>query len=343
MDFNEIRFGDYRAIKDKNGLVYVQAKDGSVVTMEMKEFKTFLANNVPNIDKTPQKDSYVKPSIGATIGGITVGGIVGNGLVANSIKKPIGKICMSKLKDIGGNLTDAEFKSIQDGAKKVIKLTGLDKKGVSILNATPENMKVIEEALKKEFNGNFLTKFLPKPIKEYFAEHMKGIFGSGENAAYLFNSKKIVIPTQKGLSWAVFHEAGHAMNANLSKFGKALQKCRPLTLLAVPIALISLFKNKKPDGVKPEGAVDKTTTFIKDNAGKLTFAAFLPTLIEEGMASIKGNKLANKLLSPELAKKVAKGNKIAYLTYLGTAIAAGVGIYTANKIRDAIAKPKKVA
>ena len=337
--FNTIIFGDYSAQRNGN-TVYVRAKDGSVQAMEMKEFQKFLTENVTRVDKTPQKDSYVKPSIGATIGGVTVGGLVGNGIVANAIKTPTIQTCMSKIKDIGNSLTDAEFKSIQDGAKEALKIAGLDKKGVTMLSAAPENTEIIKKALEREFNGNIITRFLPKSIKEILVNNTKATVASGNNAFCLFKDKKIILPTGKGMSWAVFHEMGHAMNSNLSTIGKTLQKCRPLAILTVPITLIALFKNKKPNGVKPEGAVDKTTTFVKNNAGKLTFAAFLPILIEEGMASIKGNKLASKLLSPELAKKVARGNKIAYLTYLGTAVATAVGIFTASKIRDAIVHKK---
>ena len=76
-------------------------------------------------------------------------------------------------------------------------------------------------------------------------------------------------------------------------------------MLALPIALIALLKTKKAEGEQPTGVVDKATDFIKNNAGKLTFATFIPTLIEEAMASIKGNKMAKELLNPQMAKKIA--------------------------------------
>lgn len=288
----------------------------------------------------PQKDK--KPSKAAIIGGFMAGSTV-YGVVNAAIRNPISNTCMSKIKDMGKNMTDAEFSAIKDATQKLIKTTGLDKKGVSILAASPENATILESLLKKEFNENLVTRFMPKTIKEMITQNADSMFKSGQNAAYLFKGKKLIMPTGKGLSWAVFHEAGHAMNANFSTVGKILQKSRSLAILAVPILLIALLKNKKPDGVKPEGAVDKTTTFIKDNAGKLTFATFLPTLIEEGMASFKGNKFAKELLNPALAKKVARGNKIAYLTYLGTAVAAGTAVYIGKKVRDAIVHGKKAA
>lgn len=132
------------------------------------------------------------------------------------------------------------------------------------------------------------------------------------------------------------------MNANLSKFGKILQKCRPMALLAIPVSLIALWKTKKAPGEEPKNGLDKTTTFIKNNAGKLTFLAFLPTLLEEGLASVKGNKLAKKLLNPELAKKVAKTNALGFSSYALLATLSGLGVYLGTKVKDAIASKKLV-
>ncbi|MDD3013398.1 MAG: hypothetical protein PHC34_06810 [Candidatus Gastranaerophilales bacterium] len=105
---------------------------------------------------------------------------------------------------------------------------------------------------------------------------------------------------------------------------------------------ISLFKTKKAPNEKTDSTIGKTTDFIKDNVGKLTFMAFVPMLAEEAMASIKGVGFAKKVLDPSLVSKVAKTNKLAYLTYLGVALASSIGISLGVKAKDAIAKPKLV-
>lgn len=130
------------------------------------------------------------------------------------------------------------------------------------------------------------------------------------------------------------------MNANLSKIGKILQKNRALAMLSLPIALIALLKTKKAPNEEPKNKLDKITTFIKNNAGKLTFATFLPTIAEEGLATIKGNKLAKQLLDPELAKKVAKTNALGLSSYILLATLSAIGIHLGVKVKDAIAKPK---
>lgn len=94
-------------------------------------------------------------------------------------------------------------------------------------------------------------------------------------------------------------------------------------------------KKSKPNGENQElTSAQKTNNFIRDNAGKLTFAAALPMLIEEAMATVKGQKYANKVLKPDLAKKVLKGNAVAYCSYLAVALLGSLGVATAVKIKD---------
>ena len=63
---------------------------------------------------------------------------------------------------------------------------------------------------------------------------------------------------------------------------------------------------------------------------------FAPAVIEEAMATQKGNKLAKKLLSPELFKKVKHVNNLGFITYLMAPIAIGVGTFLGVKAKDKI-------
>ena len=321
---------NYVVVKSEKGSYIIDPKN--VTAKELAELRLQLKK-----DKKVPNDAW-KPSTISVIGGIAAGQTA-KGLVGQA-KKPISLVLMSKVRDIGKSLTDKDLEIVQKSAQKALKESGLKAKGVNIINVNFSDK--IGDLFKKEFDSMFIGKFLPKKLKENVANMHAATIKYGCNACYLPNVKKVLVPKGKNLSLSVFHEMGHAMNANFSKIGNLLQKTRGLSLLAIPIAAIALFKSKKPDGMKPEGIVDKTTTFVKENAGKLTFASFLPMLIEEGMASIKGNKLAAKYLNPQLAAKVAKTNKIAYLTYLSGAVLAGAGIYVATKIKDMVSKPKKV-
>lgn len=279
-----------------------------------------------------EQQQYKNPSVGSTIGGVIAGG-----LVSGAVTTPahiISPKLLDKMKTVCKGLSADEFQSVEKATVDVMRQSGLTKKGVEIIKATAENTKQVSDVISKEIDKG-LCKFLPKPVKEFFKNMYASMFVTGQNACYAPASKKIVVP--KALNLSFFREAGHAINANLSKFGKVLQKCRPLSMLAAPIAMIALWKTKKAPGEKPTGVVDKTTTFVKNNAGKLTFAAFVPMLIEEGFATLRGNKYAKQLLKPSLAKKVAKTNAFGFATYALLATLTSVGIYLGTKVKDSIA------
>lgn len=161
---------------------------------------------------------------------------------------------------------------------------------------------------------------------------------AGLNACYVPASRQILINTDK-ISVAGFHEVGHAMNHITGKFGKVLQKLRgPGYALAGLMGTIAFFSRPKPkDAPKTSG------DFIKDNCGKIAFLGWMPTVIEEGMASYKGIKLARKTgLSEPLIKNMKKLLAKAWLTYAGRAAATGLAVGAASMIMDKFTRPKKI-
>ncbi len=295
----------------------------------------FEATKVPQAVKT----EYKKPSVGAKIGGV-VAGYALHGIATQPATKIISPNAMTKMAEISDNLSMDEFVQVENAIKDNLKKTGLADKGIEIVRASSENVQEIKDIMAKEFSKG-IAKLYPKMIKTPLTDSSAIQATQGKNAFYAMQSKKLVLPA-KGLSLAGFHEMGHALNANSSKIGKILQKSRAISALGLPIMLIALLKTKKAPDEEPKGALDKTTTFIKNNAGKLTFATFLPVLLEEGLASMKGNKIAKSALSPELAKKVAKSNALGFSTYLALATLSGLGVWLANKVKDKIAGPKLV-
>ena len=286
-----------------------------------------------------QETQYKKPGVGAIIGGTIAGSMVQNAVVKG--QQGIALAAMNNMGKISSKITPDEFKQIATASKEAMKSTGLAEAGFEVLKSTAKNDMKIKKTILTELNKGTLSKFLPKKLKHTLAQTMKSQVDMGANAFCAFNAKKIVMPA-KELSLSFFHEAGHAINASKSTLGKILQKCRPLAVLALPITLVALLKTKKAPGEKPKGTMDKITTFIKDNAGKLTFASLMPIVLEEGLASIHAQKIAKKLLNPDLAKKVAKTNLWGLSTYAALATLMGVGTWLGVKVKDAIAKPKPI-
>lgn len=296
---------------------------------------------VTDYNKSQEKNSVKNKGVGV--------GLVVAGLPKSTILPTVSQTAMDKMFKTA-KISPEQTQQVKDILVKTVESTGLKDKGVSIYNIAAGDYSKADEiysflknkGVDKYFD--FVKKVIPdKSVAEGVESKIKDLLTSqfieGKNAAYAPNVKKVLIPDKLALSG--FHEIGHALNANSSKIGKVLQKCRGMSLLAAPILLISMFTKTKVSEVgqdKDASTLEKTTGFIKKNAGKLTFATFLPTLIEEGMATMKGNKLAKEALKdmPELLKKVKKTNLLGYSTYLAMAVLTAVGATAAVKVKDSI-------
>lgn len=303
------------------------------------------------IQQMSERDDSI--SAGRYVGGFFAGAWL-KGVCGNFAKKLFSPFAMGKMKDVAKNISPEELSHIDKALNTMIKDTGLQANhGVEIFKIVKPDMFLkgvngskikgnVDEAaelLMQAYDKNFIGKLIPKTAKSKACKKIANVIAKGNNAAYADGIKKVLISDKLLVSG--FHELGHAMNANLGGIGKVLQKSRQLSLLTIPVMIIALIKNKKQNGEKPQGFWDKLTTFVKDNAGKLTFLALLPKVAEEGLATLRGNKFAKQLLSPELFKKVAKTNAIGFSTYLVSSILAGVGIYAGTKLRDAIVQKRK--
>ena len=144
-----------------------------------------------------------------------------------------------------------------------------------------------------------------------------GPVARGENAFYADNLTLAVAPKNKPS--LILHELGHAINASKGKFLRFLQKSRGY-VAAVPTALVLLNSAFKREDNKPN--------FIERNAGLIGFSAFLPTIIEEGLASLRGLKAAKGTLGKTVNLAPLKRNYFfAWLTY----VIAGLGLGVAAK------------
>ena len=252
-------------------------------------------------------------------------------------------------------LDENELKEVREAAYKAFDKTGLKDKGLDILNITDDNKaEVLEqikqysrEALAKKTKlqklGLYIQAGVGKILNPVSAKTMVNAIAECESAAYTPTINKFLINMNSAPD-LLFHEIGHALTDKNGNFLSKLNiKSRLYVLALAPIFLItSLIKSpKKNKEDKPQGAIDKTTTFIKNNCGKLVAASFIPILIDEALASIKGQKLAKDFIS---SKKILKGIKKTHLMAYGTYILAPVftgGIsYLLVKLRDKLAKKK---
>lgn len=230
------------------------------------------------------------------------------------------------------------FENTKDVAYKILKDTGLKKKGVKINFVSEyiiDSLAHIKRVLEKEASPkNFLDARMLENCYETFKK--------GANAAFCPKANEIIVNADN-LYTTVYHEIGHAMNKNGNIFTKGLQNMRFLSPLGVsilaPITLcIGLFH--KPDSKQnnQKSNTDKALDFVSNNAGKITMASYVPMLAEEGLASIRGINQAKKYLSKDIIRGLKTNYLIAFGTYaftaLLTSLGVALGVKIANKQKD---------
>ncbi len=203
-----------------------------------------------------------------------------------------------------------------------------------------------EHANNEEYKDAFLKSFKNSGLRDngVTLQHVgmnsiaKKDVKEGLNAFYSPDARTINLNFDKA-SISAFHEAGHAINHLQSRLGNFLQKLRaPGYTVAGLMGTVALFSRKKPEE-NDHGFLD----FVQNNCGKIAFAAMLPTVAEEAMASHKGIKLARAGGLGEAAiKNLKKFYGKALMSYAGYAIATGISVGLANKIMQHYTRPKKV-
>lgn len=249
-------------------------------------------------------------------------------LLPQLVTVPVGIAVGKGMQSQSASLSLEQKNAIVQAADKVLDITNLRSKGVKI-----NDLRAPVNSASNVFIDLLNPVIATENGRNAFFGGVKGLNG-------LFGrifANEVVCNMDK-LPTAVFHELGHAFNANNSKFWKCMQGIRvPAIAASMGLTLFAAFtKSEKADN-NPNSELtnaQKAKNFVRNNAGPLAFAAMVPVLLEEGMATIRGNAWAKDLLSPDIAKNVCKGNKIAYLSYLTTALALGAGAFVAGKVKD---------
>lgn len=175
----------------------------------------------------------------------------------------------------------------------------------------------------KKFKAALVEVAEPKPttvesLKNFFNDH----FDTKLNTAWASKNRPSVI----------LHEIGHAIDWNKSKISKILVKTRFWAIGAAGILVSSAFMYKKSDD--PNNIGNK----IDKHIGAISFLSFVPTLITEASASLKGLKYLKQhtSVSPEMIKNFKTRMVWAFGTYAATALLTPVAIKLGVMVKDKI-------
>lgn len=310
------------------------------VKMNIRAINSTNSNLQPNFLSKTSKEEFYENYPKEKVGGLTPSiGAFAAGQIATTCSLPISLGLIIPAMQKQGNISEAEIKTLKEGTLEVIKKSGLDKTGVKINWIAPfKKAQNITDVIKADLMFPFDS---VKNGRNAFFVQKNGLIPSSKGAVNV--TKNTILMPKNKITYAAYHELGHAMNANLSKFGKTLQSCRMLSMtLPTLIALYGAFSRKsKPDTEGKLTTTQKINNGIRNNAGILAFATTIPMLLEEGMATKKGLKFAKEILKPDLYKKVVKGNTVAFLSYLTASIFAGLGAWATVKTKDYLIAKKE--
>ena len=139
--------------------------------------------------------------------------------------------------------------------------------------------------------------------------------------AYYTHRENVVVVGKDNIS-SLFHEIGHAMIENKTKFLKKLQRSRG-NYTALSLILYTLISQRRANNDyyedKKAGLFTKVKNFISNNDYVIPLLAFSPELITEGMASHYGLKfLRGKVKEKAIAQSLFNNIKKSYITCFST-------------------------
>ena len=281
---------------------------------------------------------YKKTGIARRGAAVTTAGIAASAIVLAPMT-PVGRLYVNGVRNLNTNVDKNELRAAIDEA---LSSSNTGTKILDFSNKTPREIQKLYNDFLNKKKKNIPKKEFFNKLKKVTLKRVLAPYVNGNNAGFFSGKNRIFVNVDK-FGTAVFHEIGHAINYNSSPFWKVIQKMRvPLVYAPSAFLLVSLFKRKKLEGEEPKNGFDRATDFIKNNAGKLSMLAMVPVIAEELKATLRGNKMARKLCSPDLYKKVVKTNTLGAITYISAALLTGLSVYAAGKIKDSIAKPVKI-
>lgn len=230
--------------------------------------------------------------------------------IKHSTEKLLKKPYLKYLRNYRENFfNEAENKIFKQAGFDAFNKSGLNKKGVDIIDITPDNYEA-------EYNKIYSSKY---KLKNYENAAL------GKNAFFSPISKKVVINTEKRAS-SLFHEMGHAHNYTTTGWKYNLHIARRFSR---PLAFLAL----------GAGLCTDKDNFFNENCGKLTLAALAPLVAEEALASKNGQEMAKPFLKPELLKKLKAINLRSLGSYVSGAIAVSIAAALAVEVKNKICEP----
>lgn len=297
---------------------------------------------------TASSNTKDKPSINtknSIIGGVL--GYTAATALSSSLKEPL--IIYSA--EIAGNIREElgkeNIESIVNIADKFIDDKKLKEKGLNVIKVSKDMPLEEQQKLKSVvYEGrNFLGKFLyNKSLRNNstFLATMAdvvsfGLKGFSTSALYIPKSRALLF-NKKGAGLEIFKELAIAAKKFPKLQAAKIPLYNGLKHLTLPIILIGVCSRNKniPEGqqLNKKEKFDKFTNFVRNNAGKLSMAAFAPALLMNISNSARAANIARKYASKEIAQASYAQEGVNSARILLATLITGLSAVTGVKVKD---------
>lgn len=270
---------------------------------------------------------------------LSLGFGLSNEFFINVLSQFYNESILKKMGKINNSLTNFQIQKFEKDFNDVFTKLKLKDYGVSIFrfNNLESDAKRLKEYIAKNINSKNQS-IINRCYYTIMYQMTKG------NSCYAFFDKTIY--TSKNSRLSLFHEMGHALNDNKSYIPKFLQKYRNLyNYIASPCAIFAIalsspqnVKNNKQNNHNNENNNSNILTKLKNSFVKFSplilFLSFMPEVLEEGIASLKGQKFAKNVLDKDIFKKVKRSNLLGFSTYLLRAIIFSLSLWITLKLKN---------
>ena len=237
--------------------------------------------------------------------------------------------CVDKMVKLNEGLSEKSIEQVNNAASKILNTSGLRKDGVKVFYVEQMSKGHFLSPARPENGRNSM--FIPKKVLGYTLKKCGNL---------------IVVP-EKSLYTSIFHELGHAMTHNFSSFGRNVLQSPflrgiPRSLAPYAAMLVLPFTSKRNENVmEEERKKAKMHNFMRDNAYLFMAGLSAVTILEEVLASLKGQKLAKGLLSKEAESIMKKTNLYSAGSYVLSSCLLTLPFYVVPRVKDLLVERSK--
>ncbi len=247
-----------------------------------------------------------------------------------ALKAPVDTFVSSKRISALDGISSSDVNLLNNCADKILKSTGLDKKGVQITDVN--SLKIINPDNYDLSNVKSSIEAIKNGFGMSYEDSINALNRSAFEECGIKKGKQLLV-NRKKMTPEIFVQLGHAFNINNNSILKFMRKATiPGIAIASFFALLPAFtKQTEPEENKELSKFQKVKNFIRKNSPIIALGAMLPMFVDRLAATIKADKWIKEYTSGDLLRR-AKSNNLLGLAIFAISTAAFPLMALATKV-----------